>query len=65
MTRTVAASAPIALSLARPLPAAGTAPQCPLCGTDWDPNCPNATPPTWDPTRGVTSTTWQPIGGRR
>lgn len=29
--------------------------ECPLCGTDWDPNCPRATGPAWDPTGGVQS----------
>lgn len=28
--------------------------KCPKCGTAWDPDCPNATPPSWDPTRGIT-----------
>ena len=37
-------------STARP----GT-PECPDCGTDWDPNCPRATGQSWDPTRGVRS----------
>lgn len=28
-------------------------PECPVCGTDWDPACPQATTQAWDPTIGV------------
>lgn len=37
-------------STARP----GT-PECPDCGTAWDPNCRRSTGPAWDPTVGVQS----------
>lgn len=30
-------------------------PECPDCGTAWDPSCRRATGPAWDPTVGVQS----------
>lgn len=63
MTRTVAASAPIPLT--RAVPSGVYVTRCDVCGRDWSPRCPNATPPAWDPTRGTTAVDWRPVRSAR